>query len=457
MQKRTPMARRRLIRLGLTLAGVVSAFAAQAGIAGATPVFLTPLNVSDAGGDAFQPEVAEDSAGNVLMVWTRFDGSNFRIQAKSRSPGGAFGVAQTLSDPGGDASEPKVAFGPAGDAIAVWSRFDGTTPRIQYALRPAGGSFGAPQTISAASFPATGPDVSIDSSGQTVLAWSRDDGTGLRVEAAVRPPGGSFGAVQTLSEPGADGYQAQVAAGPDADVNAAVVWTRFDGTALRVQSSRRRDVVGFPRPRGATPLSASLVPAYKKCTSSNRTHGAPLASASCAPPAQGSSVLTMGTPDANGFAANGSGSVLLQVLAGNPSNPIDDADVLLTVSMTDVRNRPSGTDYTGKVLLRASLQITDRNNAAENPETGTVQVIPLQLPVSCTPTASTSVGSTCSLRSTIDAAIPGTIVENQRSIWELGQIEIYDAGPNGTGYVSCPPTCGDGDEAAFMRQGVFAP
>ena len=42
--------------------------------------------------------------------------------------------------------------------------------------------------------------------------------------------------------------------------------------------------VGYPRPLGATPLSASLVPAYAECTASNRTHGPPLDSASCNPP-----------------------------------------------------------------------------------------------------------------------------------------------------------------------------
>ena len=37
-------------------------------------------------------------------------------------------------------------------------------------------------------------------------------------------------------------------------------------------------------------------------------------------------------------------------------------------------------------------------------------------------------------------------------------IEVRDAGPNGTGYgAGCPPTCGDGDEAPFLRQGFFLP
>ena len=49
------------------------------------------------------------------------------------------------------------------------------------------------------------------------------------------------------------------------------------------------------------------------------------------------------------------------------------------------------------------------------------------------------------------------MTERQRAIWALGQVQVKDAGPNGTGYASCPPTCGDGDETVFMRQGIFVP
>ena len=35
--------------------------------------------------------------------------------------------------------------------------------------------------------------------------------------------------------------------------------------------------VAYPRPKGATPTRVSLVPAYRQCTSPDRTHGPPLA------------------------------------------------------------------------------------------------------------------------------------------------------------------------------------
>ena len=58
----------------------------------------------------------------------------------------------------------------------------------------------------------------------------------------------------------------------------------------------------------------------------------------------------------------------------------------------------------------------------------------------------------------MDALIPGVVREGKRAVWELGQVTVRDAGANGTGYgAGCPPTCGDGDETTYLRQGVFVP
>ena len=48
------------------------------------------------------------------------------------------------------------------------------------------------------------------------------------------------------------------------------------------------DPSAYVRPKGATPLRASLVPAYQECEAPNSTHGAPLDSPSCVPPQQSS-------------------------------------------------------------------------------------------------------------------------------------------------------------------------
>jgi hypothetical protein len=60
------------------------------------------------------------------------------------------------------------------------------------------------------------------------------------------------------------------------------------------------------------------------------------------------------------------------------------------------------------------------------------------------------VGSTCSLSTTVNALVPGLAKERRRSIWQLGQVAIWDAGPDSD--VNTP--AGD---AVFLRQGIYVP
>jgi hypothetical protein len=75
----------------------------------------------------------------------------------------------------------------------------------------------------------------------------------------------------------------------------------------------------------------------------------------------------------------------------------------------------------------------------------------------CAATPDPDVGSTCTLATTMESIVPGAVAEGSRGVWQAGEVQVYDPGPNGTGYANCPPTCGNGDEALFMRQGVFVP
>ena len=151
-------------------------------------------------------------------------------------------------------------------------------------------------TISDAGFDATKPEADFDNSGSALLIWQRFDGTNLRVQATTRTAGvgGTFANETTLSDGGQDAFNPKADAGPDVDANAVAVWTRSDGTKLRVQSARRRDVTGFPRPKGATPTRVVARARYNACTAPNRTHGPALAFPSCNPPVRSSGVLTVG-------------------------------------------------------------------------------------------------------------------------------------------------------------------
>jgi hypothetical protein len=219
--------------------------------------------------------------------------------------------------------------------------------------------------------------------------------------------------------------------------------------AVEIQGHRPR---GYPRPKGATPFRVPLVPSYRACSTPNRTHGAPLSFGSCAPPVLRSDYLTLGTPDSNGKAANSIGSLLFNVLAGNPVTTVDEADVLVTASITDVRNQTDLSDYGGQLRANTTVRITDRDNGSGGSggsDPATVSDVPLGVTIPCAATTNTGTGGTCSVSTSLDSLVPGTVTEGDRSIWQLGDVTVSDGGADGL--VSTSPN------TPFARQGLFVP
>jgi hypothetical protein len=204
----------------------------------------------------------------------------------------------------------------------------------------------------------------------------------------------------------------------------------------------------YVRPRGATPINVSLVPAYKACLAPTEVHAPPLSFGSC-PPVQESDYLTFGSPDANGMAAQSLGSVRMRVRAGDASTPADEADVTVTVSLTDVRMNTSLADYAGELRARTGIRITDRAGVGAGSEPTTTQDFTLAVAVPCAVTTDVGIGSTCSVDTTWDAVTPGTVPEGRRTIWQLGKVEVYDGGADGL--------ASTGPNTTLARQGIFAP
>jgi hypothetical protein len=209
---------------------------------------------------------------------------------------------------------------------------------------------------------------------------------------------------------------------------------------------------GYPRPKGATPMRISLVPSYKACTVSraNSQHGQPLGYASCSPPVR-TGYLTLGTPDANGNAANSNGSLTVRAIAGSSLTPTDEADVRLGESITDVRRKSDLTDYTGELRTTLTLRITDRDNAeAPSRSAGTTTDFPFSFTVPCTATSQTDRGSDCNLNTTADTLMPGAVPEGKRTIWGVRNIQVYDGGPDGRAATLS-------GNSIFETQGLFIP
>ena len=228
----------------------------EAAVAPPGGAFGTPQVISASGSGAFSAHVAVDRAGNAVAVWARNDGQRSRIQASVRVAGGSFGTPQTLSASGAHAFEPRVAMAPGGTAVVVWYRAEGVYNRIQAAVRPPGGSFGAVQTLSAPNQGAFDPQVALDANGGAVAVWRRSDGLRFRIEAATAPAGGTFGAPQVLSAAAADAFDPQVAVNPAG--TAVAVWRRAAGLS-RVESATRPAGGAFGAAEQVSPADAAAL------------------------------------------------------------------------------------------------------------------------------------------------------------------------------------------------------
>jgi hypothetical protein len=215
-----------------------------------------------------------------------------------------------------------------------------------------------------------------------------------------------------------------------------------------------------PRPKGASPIRASLVPSFKQCTSPNNKHGPPLAFDSCSPPVQTSNFLTVGTPDANGAGANSVGFFQLNVRPGPTSND----NIVVTGSISDVRCKPAtatavcgspnandGPDYSGQLQADMTIRITDHFNGPNGDQPGTVVDLPSPVNMLCANTADTSVGGTCTVQSGSPCPPQGCsgIRNGDRSVIEIGQVKVFDGGADGI------PS--SNDNTLFEVQGIFVP
>jgi hypothetical protein len=214
---------------------------------------------------------------------------------------------------------------------------------------------------------------------------------------------------------------------------------------------------GYPRPRGASPERIPMVPIFERCDwvgggrRSDTTHGGPLAYASCKNPELVSGTVTIGTPDANGKPANSVGTLAYTVVAGNPSTPADEADVRIDFDVTDIRLQNGLGDYPGELELSVESSMTDGANGPAQNEAGTTQNFFYTAAIPCATTASTSIGSTCSLHTTVDTLVPNTIKEGKRTIWaHPDHTHIYDGGPDWKAST-------ENGNLAFLSDGVYVP
>ena len=211
--------------------------------------FGAPVDLSVAGRNATFPQITTAPDGTATVVWRRYNGSNMIIQAATRPPGGSFGPAVDLSASGQRAIGPQITTAPDGTATAIWSRFSGSNWIVQATTRPPGGSFGAPVGLSAPGQScrgAFGPQITTAPDGTATAVWPGSDFSDRIIQAATRPPGGSFGAPVDLSADGGNALRPQIAAAPDGTATA--VWERDTHSDRIIQAATRPPGGSFGAP-----------------------------------------------------------------------------------------------------------------------------------------------------------------------------------------------------------------
>ena len=268
----------------------------------------------------------------------------------------------------------------------------------------------------------------------------------LGVGSSGPVPRGTYGRGVAL-DPGGRAYVTGLTQGPGFPTTAGAISNgQAPNTSFVTKLSLKPH--GYPRPKTASPLGVSLVPAYAACSAPNRTHGAPLSSGSCSPPAMSSDELTLGTPDANRKQARSEGLVEYKAIAGDLTTTPDEASVEITVTLLDVYDQQTLTDYTGELRVRTTLRISDKHN--DPGDIATASDLALGFTVACTATADANQGATCTRVTSVDALFPGGVVEGKRAVWELGQVQVDDGGADGDADTAA-------DNTLFMKQGIFVP
>jgi hypothetical protein len=158
-----------------------------------------PVAISGPGGNVEEgPAIGVDGNGNAVATWERLSGGNEVIEAASGlAASGSWQPPVQLSEGGQEAGEPQVALDSQGNAAAVWRRFDGKAsylaeaagldaagPQLNSPAIPVAGAVGQPLAFSTIPFDvwsAIGP-----------TSWSFGDGSsasGTAVTHAYGAPG----------------------------------------------------------------------------------------------------------------------------------------------------------------------------------------------------------------------------------------------------------------------------
>lgn len=164
-------------------------------------VWSTPQNLSAAGFEGYNPQMAIDSKGNVIAIWRFNDGSSDVVQSSTKPEGGSWAPARTEIGLGNGFVLIELASDSLGNLTLLGSDANSFTPNLEATSKSVGGLWSSWVALSDPSEAVYGAQLVVDQSGNASAIWQWGNGfPGVTiVQTATCPFGGSWSNIVNLS------------------------------------------------------------------------------------------------------------------------------------------------------------------------------------------------------------------------------------------------------------------
>jgi len=133
-----------------------------------------------------------------------------------------------------------------------------------------------------------------------------------------------------------------------------------------------------------------------------------------------------------------------------PTTPSSDTACIAGTDVTEVAQIPGAmAGGTGTTFEGSGVRVTDSGSGPGENLPRTVVDLGIPIPIDCLPTPTSADGSTCGVNTTANALYAGIVQDGNAAVWQIGEIELEDSGPDGVR--------GNADDEVFAVQGVFVP
>ncbi|MDH6422290.1 hypothetical protein [Aurantimicrobium minutum] len=198
--------------------------------------------------DTDTPRIVIDSSGSSTATWLQYDTTSFvySIVSASKSLNGSWTGPTVLATSAQGAYHPGIVVAPNGTVTALWTIYGQNGLLLQSADLPQGGSWSSPVTISNPSNSVYEQQMNVNSNGDIVAIWrtyTNSGGGGTVIQSITRTSGASWNTPVNLSIPNPNG-----AFGPevviDSSGNTTATWGIFDQNYNEVAQTSSKPVGG---------------------------------------------------------------------------------------------------------------------------------------------------------------------------------------------------------------------